>query len=73
MGGVRYYTLATLEIPFPEDQIYCWNCPLLHRGRQMCMASGETIEDVRKTGQYCGLKFEVNENGEVQTTVCGRH
>ena len=61
--GVSRYVKATLEISFPEGEIRCWNCPLLHRGRQMCMKTGEIIEDVRELGHYCELVFEV-ENDE---------
>ena len=64
MSGVRYYTLATLEIPFPEGKINCWNCPVFYRGRQQCMATGEMIQDAMQTGSYCALKFPVKEADE---------
>lgn len=57
-NGVLKYVKATLDIYFPDGEVYCWSCPLLHRGRQMCMRSGEIIENVRGVGNYCELKFE---------------
>ena len=58
MSRVAAYEWRTLRIPFPEGEVFCWNCPLLHRGRQMCLKSGELIEDVRATGRYCDLEKE---------------
>ena len=64
MNGVLEYVEATLTVYFPKGHVYCWECPLLHRGRQMCMKTGETIEDVRSIGQWCELKFKEENNGE---------
>lgn len=57
-SGVPAYVSGTIQIPFPEGEAFCWNCPLFWRSRQMCLKSGEIIEDVRSRGRYCEIKFE---------------
>ena len=59
--GVSRYVKATLELGFPDGECFCWHCPLLHHGRQICLKSGEIIEDVRSLGKYCELVFHVEE------------
>ena len=67
-NGVLKYVMATLDIYFPEGEVYCWSSTLLHRGRQMCMRSGEIIENVRGVGNYCELRFEEVNDESIQTS-----
>lgn len=63
--GVKYYTMATVEIGFPENRVCCALCPLLETySRKQCRRTGEMIADDRYLGFYCPLKFEGEENNE---------
>ena len=66
--GVSYYTKATAEIGFPEDDIACVWCPLMTRDpnlRDICGKTGEILLAPKHSiGFNCPLKFEKeNENG----------
>lgn len=66
--GVRYYTPATVEIHFPEDDICCYRCPLMGTeykpDREYCKRTGEYLTAPKYVvGLNCPLKFEKeNEN-----------
>ena len=65
--GVSYYTKATAEIGFPEDDVCCYWCPFLMRDygldRQRCGKTAEVLLAPRHTiGVNCPLKFEDKEN-----------
>lgn len=65
--GVKYYTKATVEIGFPEDDLCCWYCPLMGSeykpDRQYCKRTGEYLTAPKYTiGFDCPLKFEEVEN-----------
>lgn len=61
-NGVSYYTKATVEIGFPEDDVCCHWCPLMTRDpnlRDVCAKTGEIlIAPKSMIGVYCPLKFE---------------
>lgn len=61
--GVSYYTKATLEIGFPEDDVCCMRCPLMgnesQSGREYCRRTGEYLPAPRHiVGFECPLIFE---------------
>lgn len=63
--GVSYYTKATAEIVFPEDDVCCAWCPLMSRDpnlRDVCGKTGEILLSPKHTiGMDCPLKFENKE------------
>lgn len=67
-SGVSYYTKATVEIGFPEDDICCHWCPMLapdyRLDREYCKRTGEFIlAPKHQIGFNCPLSFEKeNEN-----------
>lgn len=71
-SGVRYYTFATVQIGFPEDDICCYRCPLMGKqlgiDREICHRTGEILLAPKHTiGYDCPLKFEnqkENNDGE---------
>ena len=61
--GVRYYTKATVEIGFPEDDLCCYRCPLMGTeykpDREYCKRTGEYLTAPKYTiGFDCPLRFE---------------
>lgn len=64
--GVSYYTRATAEIGFPEDDVCCHWCPLMTRDpnlRDVCGKTGEILLAPKHTiGVNCPLKFNGGEN-----------
>lgn len=60
--GVRYYTKATVEIGFPEDDVCCAWCPLMTRDpnlRDVCGKTGEILlAPKHSTGFNCPLRFK---------------
>ena len=64
--GVRYYTKATVEIGFPEDDRCCVWCPLMTRDpnlRDVCGKTGEILTAPKYViGLYCPLRFEEEDN-----------
>lgn len=66
--GVSYYTMATVEVGFPEDDICCMRCQLMGTeykpDREYCRLTGEYVPAPRDTvGFKCPLKFKEVENG----------
>lgn len=60
--GVGYYTMATVEIGFPEDRVSCEFCPMLETyARKQCRRTGEYLVDTRGIGYYCPLNFHKEE------------
>ena len=64
--GVAYYTLATCEIGFPEEDCVCWWCPMmgveLKSDRYYCRKTGEyLIIPKASVGYNCPLKFNKEE------------
>lgn len=64
--GVRYYTKATVEIGFPEDDLCCYRCPLMGTeykpDREYCKRTGEYLVAPKYVVGYdCPLKFEKEE------------
>ena len=63
--GVSYYTKATAEIGFPEDDVCCHWCPLMTRDpnlRDVCGKTGEILLASKYTiGMDCPLNFEIKE------------
>ena len=61
-NGVSYYTKASVEIGFPEDDICCHWCPLMTRDpnlRDICSKTGEILLAPKSTiGFSCPLKFD---------------
>lgn len=60
--GVSYYTKATVEIGFPEDDICCEWCPMMGvemaSGRNYCRKTGEYLPVPKATiGYNCPLVF----------------
>ena len=65
-NGVSYYTKATVEIGFPEDDICCYRCPMMGiemaSSREYCRRTGEYLASPKATvGYHCPLKFETEE------------
>ena len=64
-GGVSYYTKATAEIGFPENDICCYWCPLMTRDpnlRDVCGKTGEILLAAKYSiGFNCPLNFEIKE------------
>lgn len=62
-NGVAWFTRATVDLWFPEDQTVCRHCALLHNdyglSRAFCVRTGEIIPapDAMR-GQFCPLKWE---------------
>ncbi len=66
-NGVSFYTKATAEIGFPEDDVCCHWCPFLSKDYQLdrtrCNKTGEILLAPKHTiGFYCPLTFENKEN-----------
>lgn len=66
--GVSYYTKATVEIGFPEDDVCCHWCPMLapdyRLDREYCKRTGELLlAPKHQIGFYCPLKFKEESNG----------
>ena len=63
--GVSYYTKATVEIGFPENDCVCHWCPLMTRDpnlRDICSKTGEILLSARHSiGFNCPLIFENKE------------
>lgn len=58
-SGVKFYTHATVRIPFPETRVCCAFCPLMETyARKQCRRTGEYIADDRTIGYMCPLEFE---------------
>ena len=62
-NGVGYYTKATVEIGFPEDDICCYWCPLMGSeykpNREYCKKTGEYLLAPKHTiGENCPLNFK---------------
>ena len=67
--GVSYYTKATVEIGFPEDDICCYRCVLMGNDygskREVCRKTGEIlIAPMHTIGYDCPLKFKMEDNDE---------
>lgn len=64
--GVAYYTKATVEVGFPENDCVCFWCPLMTRDpnlRDVCGKTGEILMAPKHTiGFNCPLKFNTEEN-----------
>jgi hypothetical protein len=61
--GVSYYTKATVEVSFPEDDVCCMRCPLMGiemaSSREYCRRTGEYLPAPRDiVGFNCPLIFE---------------
>ena len=63
--GVSYYTKATAEIGFPEDDCVCFWCPLMTRDpnlRDICGKTGEILLAPKyQRGHCCPLEFKEGE------------
>ena len=64
--GVSFYTKATVEIGFPENDVVCHWCPFLTSdyklNRERCNKTGEVlIAPKDQIGYYCPLMFESKE------------
>ncbi len=61
--GVTFYTLATCEIGFPEEDVCCWWCPMmgveLKSDRHYCRKTGEyLVAPKADIGFNCPLEFK---------------
>ena len=65
--GVGYYTKATIEIGFPEEDVVCAWCPLMTRDpnlRDICGKTGEILLAPKHSiGFNCPLNFKENNDG----------
>jgi hypothetical protein len=61
-NGVSYYTRASVQVGFPEDDVCCHWCPILTRDpnlRDVCGKTGEILLAPKHTiGMNCPLNFE---------------
>lgn len=60
--GVSYYTRGLVEIPFPEDDLCCYRCPLMgveiKTDREYCRRTGEYLPAPRDIiGVQCPITF----------------
>ena len=65
-NGVSFYTKATVEIGFPENDLCCYWCPLMQSQygtrREVCGKTGEILLSPKHSiGYDCPLKFENKE------------
>ena len=65
-SSVGYYTKATAEIFFPEDDVCCMRCPLMGiemaSSREYCRRTGEYLPAPKSVvGMNCPLIFEVKD------------
>lgn len=65
-NGVSYYTKASVQIGFPEDDLCCRWCPLMgseyRPNREYCKKTGEILLAPEHTiGENCPLIFENKE------------
>ena len=61
--GVKYFTKATVEIGFPEEDVCCYRCILMTTDygskRERCSKTGEILIAPKHTiGYNCPLRFE---------------
>lgn len=57
VNSVEYYTVGTVEIGFPEDNVRCALCPCLQTySRNQCNLTGEYIVDTRAIGYHCPMR-----------------
>ena len=66
LNGVSYYTKATVEVGFPEDDVCCHWCPFLSHDykldRERCNKTGEVLVAPKHSiGFNCPLKFTEGE------------
>lgn len=65
-NGVSFYTRASVEIGFPEDDCCCHWCPLMTRDpnlRDICAKTGEILLAPKWTiGINCPLNFKKENN-----------
>lgn len=64
--GVSYYTKATVEVGFPEDDVCCYWCPMmgveLKSDRHYCRHTGEYLTAPKDViGFRCPLKMKEEE------------
>ena len=64
--GVSYYTVSTVEITFPEDDVCCYRCPLMGiemaSSREYCRKTGEYLPSPKHIiGFNCPLNFNKEE------------
>ena len=69
--GVSYYTMASVEIGFPMDDVVCGWCPMLgvelKSDRPYCRRTGEYLVAPKDTiGFQCPLQFEKEGGQECQ-------
>lgn len=69
VNGVSYYTKATAQVAFPEDDICCHWCPFLQSDykldRERCGKTGEVLIAPKfEIGYMCPLKFESGDSNE---------
>lgn len=67
--GIKYYTEATVRIPFPEDDLCCRWCPLmgmeLKTDREYCKMTSEILVAPRDlVGSRCPLVFHTEEEND---------
>ena len=67
-NGVSWYSKATVEIGFPEDDRVCHWCPFLisdyKLNRERCGKTGEVlIAPKHEIGYYCPLVFMEENDG----------
>lgn len=56
-NSVDYYTVGTVEIGFPEDDVRCALCPCLQTySRNQCNLTGEYIVDTHGIGYRCPMR-----------------
>ena len=70
-NGIRYYTVGTVEISFPEEQITCRMCPLFNTEygtrRHYCRRTGEAIPlPDSMIGGMCPIKFNLENEEETK-------
>lgn len=64
---IDYYTLGTVEIAFPQDDVCCLNCELLtsdNLNRPKCRKTNSLIYEPRLLPDNCPIQF----NGEIRGT-----
>ena len=67
VGGVSYYTVGTVELVFPEDDVCCYRCPMMgteeRTHREYCRRTGEYLPAPKDViGTFCPITFIAKED-----------
>lgn len=66
VNGVAFYTVGTVELVFPEDDVCCYRCPMMgteeRTHREYCKRTGEYLPAPKDIiGTFCPIAFKNQE------------